>query len=946
MLKRTLFFVVIIAITASSVYAVDFDPDIRRGLEFPVTRVGEVSEIVVTVRHNDDRWAARVNFDAPGNQAFRIDPMQNNLEPGQQTQVTFTFEPEEAGVVRVNTSVMVAIDFGIERIQYAISGEGFAGFPEMRVDPLDIELALGAPGERAEELMSISNGGLADLEFQIELDEDAGWLSVEPMQDVVEPDGRMELTVSSTDFVPIQGEYLTSILIHSNDPEQELLEIAVQFSVGFDPALTVDPVDIDEHMGMDSNADVIVEVTNTGDEGLAFNIARKLVGDQNAVPWDERYNVNYEEQLEDNGLQSVAFAEGFFFVASSNGNGERGKIYQLTPEGEIVNEFDQFVNSRYGMRDLEYDGNLIWGLDAGVLYGFTTAGELETTIDIPDNLSVRCLAYDPDNSIFWLGNITNDFFAVDLEGNLIRTVERHRDLRAYGLAFWGDDPDGYCLYAFTPGIEQDITVRKINTENGDFEIVTELSCGSTRASGIAITNRFDALSWVLVALIQTPDRVAVWQLDSNLDWFTIEPDNAALDAGDSQDLTVTLNTEGLPEGVFEAQFVVTLDNAGGQVILPVMLSVEAGGVQERVIDLEEGWNLVSTNVVPEDNDIIGIMSNLVDADLLLLMKDGAGRFYSPAFGFNNIPGWDVSAGYQMKMDDAGALGMIGMPVMADEPIVLAENWNMIAYYPRRPVDAVAALSGIVDQLTIAKDGDGRFYNPQFNFSNMGDMLEGFGYQIKVREAIELVYQLQLNDELIMESTGRHFRPTDSNMSVLVFCDESNSGSMSAYNGELLVGKGDVVNGIGGLAIWGDDSTTPKKDGLLNGESFEIRFENQADIHSSEILSGNGLVYETDAFTALQIAYVSSVPQNYYLSESFPNPFNNSSKISYGLPETSEISISVFDLNGRLVSTILNQTIQAGHHSISWNAEGMGSGTYLIQMHTGNFSGIRKVVLVK
>jgi len=935
-----------VAITASTALAVDFDPPIRQGLEFPVTRVGEVSEIVMTIRHFDDRWPARINFDAPGNQVFQINPMQLQLQGGQQAEVTFTFEPQEAGVVEVNTSVMVAIDFAIERIQYRISGEGFAGFPEMRVDPLDIELALGAPGERAEELVSMSNGGLADLEFQFELDEDARWLSVDPMQGVVEPDDQIELTVSTTDFVPAQGEYATNILIHSNDPEQELAEIAVQYSVGFDPTLTLDPDMIEEFMGIDSNADIPIEATNTGEEGIAFNIDRKLLGDQNAEPWDERYNVNYEEQLEDNGLQAVAFADGFFFVASSNGNGDRGKIYKLTPEGEVVTEFDQFVNSRYGFRDLAYDGNLLWGMDAGVLYGFTTAGELETTIDIPDNLSVRCIAYDQDNSVFWLGNITNDFFEVDLEGNLIQTVERNRDMRVYGLAYWADDPDGYCLYAATPGIEQDVTIQKVNTENGEYELVTELSCGSSRASGIAITNRYDALSWVLVAMIQTPDRIAVWQLDTNLDWFNIDPENAALEAGESQDLTVTLDTEGLLEGVYEAQFVVTLENAGGQVIVPVTLSVEAGGVQERVINLDEGWNLVSTNVVPEDDDIIGIMSEVVDADLLILMKDGAGRFYSPQFGFNNIPGWDVASGYQMKMSDAGELTITGMSVAADEPIDLAENWNMIAYYPRRAVDAVDALSGIVDQLLIAKDGSGRFYNPQFNFSNMGDMEEGFGYQIKVREAVELVYRLDGNDEINHVLGSDHLRLSDSNMSILLFCDNSYSGSLSAYSNGLLVGQGNVVNGTGALAVWGDDPTTQEKDGLLQGESFELQFENQQVIKSFDILKGAGLVYQSNAFTALQLIREFIIPQEHHLSEPYPNPFNNNTTITYGLSNPGKVSITAFDISGRSVKTLVNQNASAGYHSLNWNTESTGSGTYLIKMQVGDFTDTQKVVMVK
>lgn len=951
MLQRTLFFIGIIAITASSALALNFEPPLNQGIQFPRTNVGEVSEVVMTVSEDDDRVPQRIDFRPFQNQVFSVNPAQFQIEGGQRIDVTFTFEPREAGVVEERATVTIATANGnIEMREYPISGEGFAGFPEIRVDPMDIELALGAPGEHVEEAVSISNGGLADLEFQIEIDEAVRWLSVEPMEDLVQPDDATELRVSTTDFVPVQGEYSTMLRIHSNDPEQELVEVEVSLSVGFEPALTLDPDLIDEQLGTDSNADIAIEARNTGDEGIAFNIERKLVGDQNAAPWDERYNVNYEEQLEDNGLQAAVIADGFFFVTSSNGVDGTGKVYQLSPEGEVVGEFAQFVESRYGMRDLAYDGNLIWGLDGAVIYGFTTAGELESTVDVPGNLSVRCITWDTDNSYFWLGNITNDFFAVDLDGNLIRTVERNIAIRAYGLAYWADDPDGYCLYLAAPGVEQDVSISKVNLENGDFELVTELSCGSARPSGLDITNRYDALSWVLISLVQTPDRVAVWQLDTNLDWFNIDTENAALEAGNSQDLTLTLDTEGLSAGVFEGEFVFTLDNAGGQTTLPVTLNVEDGGPEERVIDLVQGWSLVSTNVVPEDDDIIRIMRELVAADLLILMKDGAGRFYSPIFGLGNIPGWDVASGYMIKVTEACALTMRGMPVAFDEPIPLEMGWNMVAYYPREPVDAIIALSGIVDQLIMAKDGNGRFYSMDFGFCNMRDWIEGFGYQIKVEEDVELVYRTEPFDELNMitpqRSKNEPLRLSDNNMSVLIYCDDSYSGQVSAYAGELLVGSGDVVNGTGGFAVWGDDDTTPEKEGLLSGESFELRFENGIGIESFEILTGNGLIYETDAFTALQIEQDFTIPQDYYLSNSFPNPFNNTTTISYGLPESGAVTISIFDLNGRSVKTLLNQKITAGHHSITWNAEAMGSGTYLIKMQVGSFSSTQKVVMIK
>ncbi len=67
---------------------------------------------------------------------------------------------------------------------------------------------------------------------------------------------------------------------------------------------------------------------------------------------------------------------------------------------------------------------------------------------------------------------------------------------------------------------------------------------------------------------------------------------------------------------------------------------------------------------------------------------------------------------------------------------------MISYYPRVAIDAVVAFSGIANQMIIAKDGAGHSYNPEWEFSNMGNLREVQGYQVKMDGDAELIYRLR------------------------------------------------------------------------------------------------------------------------------------------------------------------------------------------------------------
>ena len=88
------------------------------------------------------------------------------------------------------------------------------------------------------------------------------------------------------------------------------------------------------------------------------------------------------------------------------------------------------------------------------------------------------------------------------------------------------------------------------------------------------------------------------------------------------------------------------------------------------------------------------------------------------------------------------------------------------------------------------------------------------------------------------------------------------------------------------------------------------------------------------------------PAEYKLGQNFPNPFNPATNINYQLPTESFVSIKVFNILGKEVATLVNEKQQAGNHSVKFDAGNQPNGVYLYRINSGNFSQVKKMILLK
>lgn len=90
----------------------------------------------------------------------------------------------------------------------------------------------------------------------------------------------------------------------------------------------------------------------------------------------------------------------------------------------------------------------------------------------------------------------------------------------------------------------------------------------------------------------------------------------------------------------------------------------------------------------------------------------------------------------------------------------------------------------------------------------------------------------------------------------------------------------------------------------------------------------------------------NIPEEYALSQNYPNPFNPITKIKYDIPFDGNVSIKIFDINGRLVMTAVDELKTAGRYEFNFSGINLSSGIYYYRISSGNFSQVRKMILLK
>jgi hypothetical protein len=110
---------------------------------------------------------------------------------------------------------------------------------------------------------------------------------------------------------------------------------------------------------------------------------------------------------------------------------------------------------------------------------------------------------------------------------------------------------------------------------------------------------------------------------------------------------------------------------------------------------------------------------------------------------------------------------------------------------------------------------------------------------------------------------------------------------------------------------------------------------------------DGTLHYTDGIQVDVLTHVEeALPTVYALEQNYPNPFNPSTRIQFGMPQTSHVKLEIYNGLGERIATLVDETRQAGYYSEQFDATGLASGLYFYRLQAGDFVDTKKLVLLK
>tara|TARA_B100001094_G_scaffold213016_1_gene206979 strand:- start:213 stop:1382 length:1170 start_codon:yes stop_codon:yes gene_type:complete len=387
-------------------------------------------------------------------------------------------------------------------------------------------------------------------------------------------------------------------------------------------------------------------------------------------------------------------------------------------------------------------------------------------------------------------------------------------------------------------------------------------------------------------------------------------------------------------------------------------------------------NLLSLNVIPESTEISDILSD----NSILLAANDQGQYYVPAFGVNQIGSLNIGRGLQVFLNGAGAqtVTVEGMPAELGPIGINPFQVNVISYLPQECMSIFEAFAGYEDQILLVQNDMGQYYVPSFGVATLSEMCPGSGYSVFLNGAngIDFTYPEAGGNARTSEMFKWESYNAES-ASVMYANDIVKTGishPIILTSLEGMVSEGDEVvayaNGqvVGAtrvidedmpvvIAAWGgyeNDELGISLPGYTMGDSIDLRLYSVSEgqeLYVETTLEGS--TYGDTPLTSGTAVVLSSpaTPMAYELMQNYPNPFNPSTSIVFSLPETGHISLNIYDISGRLVSTLVNGTLDNGVHNVMWNGTDMNgelvsAGVYIYALESADMVMTKKMILMK
>jgi len=235
---------------------------------------------------------------------------------------------------------------------------------------------------------------------------------------------------------------------------------------------------------------------------------------------------------------------------------------------------------------------------------------------------------------------------------------------------------------------------------------------------------------------------------------------------------------------------------------------------------------------------------------------------------------------------------------------------------------------------------------------------GVGYWVKVDTSLSFSFEYNVDNDIAIaehKTLPKDFAAQQSTKQAFYFVESieidgkplDEEDVLLAYYNDKIIGSRYYNGAYTDIPVMGRDNSKELMDNIEEGgvPSFKV-YKSKTNEYVE--LFGEIPPFETNQ--VFMIDYLSGtmidIPNVYSLAPAYPNPFNPSTTLSFGLPQDTFVNIEVYDLLGKNVTTLVNDIKSAGFHKYSWNAEAQASGVYFIVMNAGKFTQKQKILLVK
>ncbi|GJQ64778.1 MAG: hypothetical protein SCALA702_38310 [Melioribacteraceae bacterium] len=347
------------------------------------------------------------------------------------------------------------------------------------------------------------------------------------------------------------------------------------------------------------------------------------------------------------------------------------------------------------------------------------------------------------------------------------------------------------------------------------------------------------------------------------------------------------------------------------------------------VEFDQGWNIMSVPVNPSSAMISGIFP---------LAETDAFYFDETYVGTEQL---QPDLGYWIKFSDAGSVNVCGLET--DNMVTLAQGWNMVG--GNDTVHSVSALT---------TEPAGLIETPFFTFANGYNSVEtlepGKGYWVRTSGAGTLYLngvsagksiELPENQLVITDAAG--YRST------LYFAENFNMSAelpplppQGLFDARFRSGKfGESLSGSKQIKLQGYQLPV-----TVSSVNLDLVVNTTAG-ETIELKAGESISFNSLSGGILNISSVDA-DYDYNLAQNYPNPFNPETTIRFTLKERSNISLVLYNALGAEVGKIADGIYEAGSHEVRLNIStfNLSSGVYFYKLNAGEYTSVRKMILMK